>query len=170
MPYQIKSYNSIMQPTLETLEHSSGNGWNIRTPLFPGLAALESNRIKRISAPLVSLSMPALDGAVRRTAENQSLVHEAIIASALERYYLAHASYPATLDSLLPEYLTNLPKETITGKPMHYRLLADGKFLLWSPGWNLKTLEGKPGEYAGEGDIVWNRRLPNESRPKPTSQ
>jgi len=47
---------------------------------------------------------------------------------------------------------------------MNYRLLDDGKFLLWSPGWELRTLGGKPGEFIGEGDIVWNQPLPRMSR------
>jgi hypothetical protein len=47
---------------------------------------------------------------------------------------------------------------------MQYRLLSAGKFLLWSPGWKLRTLDGKPGEFSGEGDIVWNLPLPREER------
>ncbi len=35
MPYQMNSYNSIMQPTPETSEHSSCNRWNIRNRTPP---------------------------------------------------------------------------------------------------------------------------------------
>jgi len=64
----------------------------------------------------------------------------------------------------VPESLGTIPKEPTTGRPMQYRLLSAGKFLLWSPGWKLRTLDGKPGEFSGEGDIVWNLPLPREER------
>ena len=53
----------------------------------------------------------------------------------------------------------------MSGKPMKYSLKPDGTFLLWSPGWELKSLGGKLGEYRGEGDIVWGQPLPSKTRP-----
>jgi len=105
--------------------------------------------------------------AIHKTVENQTFVSQTLIACALERYRLAHGAYPASLDVLVPEYLAAIPKEPTTGQPMHYRLLADGKFLLWAPAWNLQTLDGKPGEYKDEGDIVWNQPLASKERVNP---
>ena len=48
---------------------------------------------------------------------------------------------------------------------MNYSLNPDDTFLLFSPGWELKSLGGKPGEYSGEGDIVWGKPLPKTKRP-----
>jgi hypothetical protein len=105
-----------------------------------------------------------MDGAVEKTAETQTQVFQTLIACALARYRLAHSAYPASLVALVPEDLTTIPNSPINAKPMNYRLLNDGKFLLWAPGWKLQTLDGKPGEFAGEGDIVWNQLLSRKSR------
>jgi len=104
-------------------------------------------------------SVPLEKGVIDQTQINQT-----VIACALERYRITHGSYPASLDVLLPEYLGKLPNSPITGKPMNYSLKQDGSFLLWSPGWNLKSLGGMPGEFKGDGDIVWGQPLPTKSR------
>jgi len=94
---------------------------------------------------------------ISKAVETQTTVNQTLIACALERYWLTHASYPTTLDVLVPKYLTAIPKEPTTGQPMHYRLLTDGTFLIWAPGWKLHTLDGKPSTTSGDGDIVWNQ-------------
>ena len=115
---------------------------------------------------LVTLANTAIETAFEKTAECQTQVDQSLIACALERYRFAHGSYPASLDVLVPEYLAKLPNSPITGKSINYSLKPDGTFLLWSPGWELKSLGGKPGEYSGEGDIVWGQPLPKNSREK----
>ncbi len=97
--------------------------------------------------------------ALEKAAVGQTQVNQTLIACALERYRIAHGSYPTSLDVLVPEYLTKLPNSPITEKPMNYSLNPDGSFLLWSPGWNLKSLGGRPGEAKGDGDIVWGKPL-----------
>ena len=105
---------------------------------------------------LERLALPSVDSAIRKNVEIQTQLSQTLIACALERYRLAHGSYPGALEQLIPVYLSSIPLEPTTGNPMHYRLLQNGNFLLWAPGWELKTLDGKPGQYYGEGDIVWN--------------
>jgi hypothetical protein len=70
------------------------------------------------------------------TAHNQTLVNEAQIACALERCHLAHGKYPETLDALAPQFIEKIPHDIIGGQPLHYRRTDDGKFLLYSVGWN----------------------------------
>ena len=65
----------------------------------------------------------------------------------------------------MPEYLAKIPSSPITGKPMNYSLKPDGTFLLWTPGWNLQSLGGKPGELKDYGDIVRNQPLPMKAQP-----
>lgn len=74
--------------------------------------------------------------AVRRFAYAQSSVDLARVACALERYRLAHGSYPETLDALAPQFLQDIPHDIINGQPLHYRPTSDGTFLLYSVGWN----------------------------------
>jgi hypothetical protein len=107
-----------------------------------------------------SIGSVTLDKAVT----GQTQINQTLIACALERYRIAHGSYPASLDALVPEYLRKLPNSPITGKPMNYSLNPEGTFQLWSPGWNLKSLGGKPGEFKGDGDIVWGQSIPTKNK------
>ena len=100
--------------------------------------------------------------ALQTTAYNQTLVNEAQIACALERCHLAHGEYPDTLDALVPGYLETIPQDIIGGQPLHYRRTDDGKFLLYSIGWNERDDGGQVAphnQYGGtdytRGDWVW---------------
>jgi hypothetical protein len=80
---------------------------------------------------------------VLQFAEIQVLIDETRIACALERYRLAHGVYPDSLDALAPAYIDALPHDIMNGGPYHYRLRADGTFLLYSVGWNQTDDGGK---------------------------
>jgi hypothetical protein len=96
------------------------------------------------------------------TAHNQTLVTEAQIVCALERYHLAHDEYPETLDTLTPQFIEKIPYDIIGGQPLHYRRTNDGNFLLYSIGWN-ETDDGgqeapltkNSGVDYTRGDWVW---------------
>jgi hypothetical protein len=168
-----KAYqNLLLQQYLESLASSLETGWNISSihPIDEGVMALSKNPLKRFIYLLNVLATSTLSGSTEKTAVCQTLVNQTLIACALERYRLAHGSYPASLDQIVPQYLAKLPNSPITGKPMNYSLNPDCTFLLWSPGWNLKSLGGKPGEYFGDGDIVWGQPLANKERRTPTPQ
>jgi len=95
---------------------------------------------------LERLLLPALGAAAKKFAFAQNSVNLARMACALERYRLAHGEYPETLDALVPQFIEKLPHDIIGGQPsqgsgsasqpLHYRRTADGKFLLYSVGWN----------------------------------
>ena len=98
---------------------------------------------------------------VLKTAKAQNAVNMAIVACALERYYLAQGEYPETLAVLAPKYLKTIPPDVVDGQPLHYRRTNDGRFLLYSVGWNGQddggvvglTQSGRPEPYLG--DWVW---------------
>jgi hypothetical protein len=110
----------------------------------------------------VGMITPSFSPALKSFAYNQTLVNEAQIACALERYYLAHGQYPDTLDALMPQFIQTIPHDLIGGQPLHYHRTSEGKFLLYSIGWNEKDDGGMPSpqnkiggiEYAN-GDWVW---------------
>ncbi|HVU07676.1 MAG TPA: hypothetical protein VHG89_03940 [Verrucomicrobiae bacterium] len=111
---------------------------------------------------LAALGIPNFTKAMQTTAHHQTLVNEAQIACALERYQLANGNYPETLDALAPQFIAQIPHDIISGQPLHYRRTSDGKFLLYSVGWN-ETDDGgadlsqtKSGsiDYT-KGDWVW---------------
>lgn len=83
-----------------------------------------------------NIAFPNFTKAWQTTAYNQTLVNEAQIACALERYHLANGQYPDTLDALVPQFIATIPHDIIGGQPLIYRRTDDGKFLLYSIGWN----------------------------------
>jgi hypothetical protein len=110
------------------------------------------------------LLLPALGAAVKKSAFGQESLDLARTAIALERYRLAHGGYPESLESLVPQFLGKLPHDIINGEPLHYRLTADGQFVLYSIGWNEVDDGGVVVLYKGssnrvdlsKGDWVWN--------------
>ncbi len=112
---------------------------------------------------IAAMTIPNVAKAWQTTAYNQTLVNEAQIACALERCHLVHGEYPDTLDMLTPGYLETVPRDIIGGQPLHYRRTDDGKFLLYSVGWNERDDHGKeaPRNASGwitdytRGDWVW---------------
>lgn len=98
---------------------------------------------------------------VRRFAFAQASVDLARVACALERYRLAHGEYPPTLDALTPQCLETIPNDVIGGRPLHYSRTPDGKFLLYSVGWNETDNHGqsawtKDGHLdIQKGDWIW---------------
>lgn len=83
-----------------------------------------------------AIVVPNYTKAVQTFAYNQTKVDEAQIACVLERYRFAHDKYPETLDELVPQFIKKLPHDIIGGQPLKYRRTADGRFVLYSVGWN----------------------------------
>ena len=110
--------------------------------------------------------VPNFTRATQAIAFAQARVNEAQAACALERYRLAHAEYPETLDSLVPQFIEKLPHDVIGGQPLKYRRAPDGQFVLYSVGWNGKDDGGVPGKtqtnpfVTDNGDWVWPMRSP----------
>jgi hypothetical protein len=123
-----------------------------------------TRELNMIAAPykfFATAAIPNFTKAWQTTAHNQTMVNEAQIACALERYHLAHGEYPETLDALAPQFIEKIPHDIIGGQPLHYRRTDDGKFLLYSVGWNETDDDGqvvltKDGSVDREkGDWVW---------------
>ena len=101
---------------------------------------------------LVAIGLPNFAKATQTTAYNQTLVNQAQIVCALERYHLTHDEYPETLAALVPQFIEKLPHDLIGGEPLHYRRADDGKFQLYSVGWNEKD-DGGEIAYAKNGSV-----------------
>ena len=113
---------------------------------------------------LNSLAVPNFIKATQTTAHNQAQVGEAQIACALERYHFAHGDYPETLEALVPQFIEKLPHDIIGGGPFRYERRGNGRFILYSIGWNEKDDGGvdfseiKNASQYAEGDWVWKVR------------
>ena len=81
---------------------------------------------------------------VAHVAYTQVQLDEACIACRLERYWLAHHSYPMTLDDLANGY-GPLPHDLMNGEAYHYRLNPDQTYILYSVGWNQVDDHGDAG-------------------------
>ncbi|MBI3870834.1 MAG: hypothetical protein HY299_20075 [Verrucomicrobia bacterium] len=87
-----------------------------------------------------------------------------LTAIAIQRYQLANHRLTPTLSSLVPRFLSSMPRDRMDGGELHYRPLADGTFSLYSVGINLTDDGGdesagsadSPMLLLGEGkDFVW---------------
>ena len=139
------------------------NGYDLTNNLIlsseENKAAKDIHALGKLSpyAFLEALFLPNLTKVTPTVAYNQTLVNEGQIACALERYHLAHGEYPETLDALVPQFIEKLPHDIIGGQPLHYHRTDDGKFLLYSVGWNETDDGGVPGTLSdpAQGDWVW---------------
>jgi hypothetical protein len=122
------------------------------------LAAADADAALRHFSPttfLVSMALPNYRRAWQTAALNQTRANQALIACGLERYRLASGRHPETIEELRPKFVDSLPRDIINGQPLHYRLKADGSYLLYSVGWNERDEGGVPGE-RDQGDWVWD--------------
>ncbi len=112
---------------------------------------------------LERMLVPGISSAVKRFAWAQASVDLARTAIALERYRLARGEFPESLDALLPQFVAQVPHDVIGGQPLHYRRTSDGRFVLYSVGWN-ETDDGgvvvfkqgsTPSVDLDKGDWVW---------------
>ena len=107
------------------------------------------------------MTFPVVGASFTRFTFAQSGLDLARMACALERYHLAHGEYPEMLEALAPQFIETIPHDVINGQPLHYRRTDDGKFLLYSVGWNEKDDGGKialtsNGNFdKNNGDWVW---------------
>ena len=87
---------------------------------------------------MANLELPGYAHVGEKVAFVQSEVDMAMLACALERYRLAQGQYPDTLNALVPRFAAALPHDIINGQPLKYRRTENGRFILYSIGWNEK--------------------------------
>jgi hypothetical protein len=94
----------------------------------------------------------------------QTVANIVTTAIALERYRLAHHTYPDALAKLVPEFVQTVPVDCMDGHDLRYRLNADGTFLLYSVGddgvdngGDPTPQKGKSHDFFNGRDLVWPR-------------
>ena len=85
---------------------------------------------------IACMLLPAMEGCATKFGYAQSALDLARVAVALERHRLAHQEYPGSLDPLAPPFLEKIPHDVLNGQPLHYRRTDEGRFVLYSVGWN----------------------------------
>jgi len=109
---------------------------------------------------LARIAVPNYLKASQNLARNQTMVNEAFIACALERFHQAHGKYPENLDALVPNYAETLPRDVINGEPFKYRPSAGEGFVLYSVGWNQKDDGGVASNTPSDADWLWGTAKP----------
>lgn len=110
-----------------------------------------------------AVTIPNFTKATENITRTQVFLNEAQIVCALERYRKARGQFPETLPQLVPQFIDKLPHDVITGGPLQYRRSDEGKFVLYSVGWNEKDNGGVPAFTKDrplrpdftQGDWVW---------------
>lgn len=100
---------------------------------------------------LVGLLTPAVLKAQTAHDKAEQMQRNVRLAFALAVYESEHGRYPEHLNQLVPEYLTALPKDLFSDKPMIYRPKEDG-YLLYSVGPNGEDEGGRGPEDDPRGD------------------
>ena len=102
---------------------------------------------------------------VQRKRDFQTRMKMVSVVCALERYRLDFWQYPKLIENLEPNYMEEIPKDTILGESFRYFLTDNNTFRLYSIGWNAKDDKGTPSPSVtknrmtrkdyNQGDWVW---------------
>lgn len=92
---------------------------------------------------MARLAMPAVTNVASRLIAIESQRRQALIACALERYFILHQAYPAVLTDLVPQFIAEVPTDVMDGKPMRYRKTEKDRYVLWAIGFDGKDDGGK---------------------------
>ena len=106
--------------------------------------------------------LPAMSRVHLKLAGTQGYADLAVVACALERHRLATGQYPEALAALAPRFIKAVPHDLVTGKSLQYQRTDDGRFVLYSVGWNESDDNGELAFFASgrgpekkDGDWVW---------------
>ncbi len=94
------------------------------------------SRYDRLRFALSPLSLSTLSAVIRRGMQAETDKAMVVCAIALKRHSLRHGQPPSSLDMLAPEFAPSAPVDMMDGKPLKYRIDADGRSMLYSVGPN----------------------------------
>ena len=92
---------------------------------------------------MTAIMGPPLKSVLNNAMYAQALVNQAVIGCALERHHIEKGVYPDSLGSIKFADGRPLPLDVINGKPMNYRKTTDGRYALWSVGFDGRDDGGK---------------------------
>ncbi len=123
-------------------------------------ATLHRNFYEGLRFPESEQLLQNLVGPIERALRAETVRYITVSAIALKRYSLRHGKSAASLDALAPEFLSSVPIDYMDGKPLRYRLNADGSFTLYSVGEDGKDDGGDTTLPPDQMSIqyLWNRK------------
>jgi hypothetical protein len=130
-----RAFQEAVLPRINLAEREvnpdTGHACDLAMSNYPPRGAFIHHRI------FAALVLPGFH-APENAAAVQTDIDLVTVGCALERYRLADGTYPDKLEALVPRFITTLPHDIINGQPLKYRRTANGKFVLYSVGWNEK--------------------------------
>ena len=104
-----------------------------------------------LTSMVTYITVPNLEGIRKSEMRIDAFNHVVFVALQCERYHLATGTIPPSLEALVPEYLSEVPRDPIDGEPLRY-LVTDTKYTVYSIGTDLED-DGGVDDH-GEGDIA----------------
>jgi len=124
---------------------------------------------------LAAIAVPNMARAAQTVTREQTYANEAAVVCALERYRHKNGEYPETLDQLVPQFMQKVPHDMVNGKPLVYHRAPEGRFVLYSVGWDGQDDAGVPAKtewdkkksswHEEKGDWVWMYPQPSTNSP-----
>jgi len=93
---------------------------------------------------LSAITIPNFVKAGQVTVRNEIQRRMTVTAIALARYKLRSGEYPLNLDAMVPQFLSAVPIDLMSTKPLCYRRNSDGTFILYSVGEDGRDDGGDP--------------------------
>lgn len=148
------------------LEHQMAGYSSRQQAIFPRQVREHEKACERelargsMAAIVTGMALPQITKALPQVARAQTYVNFGVLACALEKHRAEHGVYPSKLEDLAPVSIPRIPHDIINGGALHYRRTEDGRFLLYSVGWN-ETDEGGSAQMSGPRaqepkDWVWH--------------
>jgi len=117
-----------------------------------------------------AIALPNYTRACQTMIRTETQRRMTITAIALERCRLRNGHFPASLDALVPEFVSSVPIDPMSGMPFLYQTHADGTFTLYSVGEDgqddggdaMATNTVKSFDLWSGRDAVWPKALTNE--------
>lgn len=85
---------------------------------------------------MLSGSVLTLGATFRKVMRAEAEKQITVTAIALKRYQMKHGNYPHDLNSLVPAFVSTVPRDPVDGQLLRYRVQPDGNYLLYSIGEN----------------------------------
>jgi hypothetical protein len=133
-----KSYLEHVQIVLEGVRAvSGGERWPVVRVTFEEYEA----RLDRLAGSLARfrpgvalIGLSNLTRGIERAIQTETERRMTVVALALKRYELRHGSPPPSLDALVPEFLSEVPRDPMSAQPLRYQVAPDGSYTLYSTG------------------------------------
>ncbi len=141
------------------------------------LKTLTASPLGKLRYMFVDLLLPAYNAVLTRITISDGERDGLLIGLALELYHRQHGKWPQSLADLTPQYLPKLPVDSITGNPLHYKIVDD-RPVVYSEGPDRDDDHGRPPDEepgfnvsmptstsrAPDGDwIIWQTATPQQT-------